>query len=392
MKPLAARILLAFGSAALASAIAYGVYDRLCREPQTVLALVDTRDRLGVLLDERARRPTRATPRFLGNPALQREVMDVATAQLFFPPAGANRPYIEAIFCANEPNLSRWISFPEHPRKGFTLKTNSLGMLNAFDVSTTPPDVRILVVGDSHGVGLCENSETFAHRVGALHRRHFPNRTVETLNASCGGYTLYNYLGVLEHYLNLEPDVFVFAVYGGNDFAPMMMMQRFYFRRPAPKFSRPDLDLVRDLKPKHIASQELLQALYFESNPEDEALAIQTADEITREIERLCRLNSIKMIAVYIPPPFRSQPRLFREQMAETLPRVGLEESDLEVSDRIADGWIAAANARGVRVIDMRPEFGSSDEFMFFHELDCHTNLAAHERIASAIVQRATTN
>jgi hypothetical protein len=390
MKPLAAKILLSAGTSLIVLGIAYFVHSRLVRDRGEVLELVDTRDRLEVLLDERATRPALGTERYLGDPALRREIMDLATAQLFFPPAGVNRPYFPDMLCANRPSFQRWLEFREHPRGGFTVKTNSLGMMNDAEVENPAPDYRCLIVGDSHGVGLCENSETFAHRTKAHLQRHFPLRRIETLNASCGGYTLYNYLGVLEHYLPLKPRAFVFAVYGGNDFSPMMVMQRYYFRRPAPNFTKLDLELLRDLRPRHIASQELEQVLYFRNNPEDEPLAIETADALTREIERLCSEASIDLVAIYIPPPFRSQPRLFRSHIDETLPRLGIEEHELELSDRIADGWIAAARERGVDVIDLRPTFAAADRFMFFNEYDCHTNLEAHALIAERIADRLT--
>ena len=58
---------------------------------------------------------------------------------------------------------------------------------------------RILMTGDSHAAGVCENSESFTNVLEALltEERGTP---VEAINAAQGGFDHYNYLGILEHY------------------------------------------------------------------------------------------------------------------------------------------------------------------------------------------------
>jgi len=358
------------------------------REPPPVLTIVDTRQSLEQLLAERAAKgPPPDTIAGLIDPRLRREPMDVATAQLFFPPAGVNRPYNPHFFCANEPNVTRWVPFLEHANGGLTMRTNSLGMMEDEEVLATHPDLRILVAGDSHGVGLCENTESFTNRLEARLRESPGNRTVEALNASVGGYNFYNYLGVLEEYVTtLAPDVFVMAVYGGNDFRAMMQLQRYYHYRPPFKPNDAwSLETERKLKPPQIASQELGQVQYFLNNPEDIELAVDTADAITLEAERICREHDIALIVLYIPPPFLAQPRYFDTEMRSSLALTGLNAGNLIITNRMANAWLKRLAARSVDVIDLRKVFSESRERMYYVEHDCHTNVAAHALIGELL-------
>jgi hypothetical protein len=314
--------------------------------------------------------------------------MDLKTAQIFFPPAGVNRPYNERFFCANEPSVSRWIDFAEHARGGYTFRTNSLGMMEDDEVLPTRPDLRILVVSDSHGVGLCDNSESFTHRLEASLLSTRPTRSTEALNASVGGYSFYNYLGVLEEYVKLRPHVFVMGVYGGNDFGPMLQLQRYYHRRPPYRDDAWPLELTRSLVPKHIGTQELLQAQYFRTNPEDIDVSIETADAITMEIERICKANDIVLLVMYIPTPFLTQARFFTDEAKFSLEKTGLTLDHLRVVDRIANNWIQRARGRGVEVLDLRPTFERSNERLFNSQIDCHTNVKAHALMGQLLAER----
>lgn len=354
-----------------------------------MITTVDTRADLAQVLAERAASapPEDALPP-VRDPRLRREELDLETARLFFPPAGRNRPYNTHFWAPNEPNVEQWFDFADHPAGGFTRRTNSLGMLEDAEVAAVKPDLRVLVAGDSHGAGLCANEESFTNRLEARLADADPARSVEALNASAGGYHAYNYLGVLEAYLGLQPDVFVMAVYGGNDFGPMMQLQRYFHRRGPARTNDWSPELLRSLKPVNIASQELSQAAHFRNNPEDVDLAIETLDAITLEAERLCREHGIHFVLMYLPTPFLSQPRFFGEDVQRSLAATGLDARDLHVSDRIANRWLARAAARGVDLLDLRETFRSSPEMLYNRKADCHINLRAHALIGELLAER----
>jgi hypothetical protein len=142
-----------------------------------------------------------------------------ADAPLAPPTDGAPRPGVHP-FDATQPvfppsNFRRWPLTPEEVR------------------GLQQPALRILVTGDSHTDGVCNNSESFTNLLEAELSAAHPGEAIEALNAGKGAYSFYNYLGVLERLLPLRPDVFVVAVYGGNDFVESLAL-RHTFEHGAP--------------------------------------------------------------------------------------------------------------------------------------------------------------
>ncbi|MFG0316050.1 MAG: SGNH/GDSL hydrolase family protein, partial [Planctomycetota bacterium JB042] len=386
---LRARLVLAAVATVVSLLVAAVAYRRLAAPPVDSVAVVDNRSRLDELLRGRSIDPSRLAPRPLDDERADvvREPLSLNTARVFFTQAGVNRPFNQDFYYARAPNLEFRVEWPEHPDGAYVVRTNSLGMREDEEVFPIRPDLRVIVTGDSHTDGVCSNDESFPARLEHLLAARAPDRHVEVLNAAAGGYSFYNYLGVFEHYRYLEPHVFVMAVYGGNDFSAMVGLQRYFHHRPPPHRREPGIaQLVGDdAAPRGIGAQELGQACHFADNPEDVAIAVETATRITRELDRLGRKSGIRAIVVYVPPPFRGQPHRFVEETRTMLARVGLDEEELAVSDRIADAWLAAVRESDVPVLDLRPMFRSAEECLYFRR-DSHIDLLAHERIADALL------
>ena len=380
---------------ALSSVVALGIWlllkDRvLPTEAGGGVQLIDQSAEIDALLELRRAEPreavssTAATP-----PRLLREPLDLETAQTFFPTL-TRRPE----FFADQPYVYRyptekrwWRSWAEHPEGGWKHHINSRGMLEENDPSLDRPDLRVLVTGDSHTEGVCATHETFPNVLEAMLASERSGQVIEVLNAGHHGYTLYNYLGVLEANLDLQPDVFVACFYGGNDFSGLMALQRYFHRRDPPSWEPFPPRALKGVG-LGMAPQEFLQACYFLNNPEDVDVAVETLERGSLEILEVCRRAGAELVIVYLPPPTRGQPELEEHWVEEMLgERLGLEivAEDMLVSDEIADRWLAALRRAEITCLDLRPIFRAESEPLYWHG-DHHINLRAHELIAEALL------
>ena len=320
-----------------------------------------------------------------GIPRLVREPLDRETLGLFFPQAASAEPAVPGLFYARGANLEILRPFAEHPDGEFWIRTNSLGMREDDEPSVDKPGLRVLVTGDSHIDGVCNNSESVPNVLERLSAGSESGDRTEVLNAAAGGYTFYNYLNVLESYVDLQPDVFLCIAYGGNDFAGMMQLQRFYAHRPAaPLRSQHGAQVVAELTAPGLCSQEVSQAIYFQDNPEDEAISVATCTAVALEMLSLCNERGIRLIFAYLPPHFRAQPEFYQDELKQAHELLDLEDSWLEVSDRIADRWLEQLRELGIETIDLRPALRESDEHAYYRS-DRHLNPRGCELVGRAL-------
>lgn len=387
-RSLAPKILLAASSAVLATALGVVGY-RAWTTPRVGVELVDRRAEVAELLALRAastvdRGDSAGLPDPGDPPPLVREVIPVEIARLFFPLSGAGRPYDEKYYYARPPRVGWYTEWPEHPKGGYDLLTNGFGWREDTEPAAEAPDLRILVTGDSHTDGVCANSESFPNRLEALLAELDPTRSVEVLNAGIGGYTFWNYLGVLERYAPIvKPNVYVVACYGGNDFYEMLGPQRYFNKRKGGSNARLPEALLK-AQGTGFVSQELLQVGHVLSNPEDEAIAVATANSIMREIKRVADEHGVRLIALYIPPPSIGSPLHTREELDPLLALTDWKREDLEISNRLADGWLGWCARHDIDCLDLRAAFREVEEPLYW-EADRHINLRANDLIAALL-------
>lgn len=321
---------------------------------------------------------------------LVREVVDEETAATFFPTLRQHRNiYDPLVWFARRPDTALRFAFPEHPSGEWIIRTNAHGFRDVTPVAATRPALRILVAGDSQLEGVCANEEMISERIEYRLQLRRPAESVEVLNGAIGGHTPYNYLGTLEKYVDLEPDLFVVFVFGGNDFKGMMPIRRYFHHAPAPRGvpHRHSVLVQATDRIGGLAYAEFGQLYYFLNNPEDRDVAVTTLDRITRTIRDVCHDRGIGLLFVYIPPPLSGNPGGYRDERAGALEAAGLSESDLGVTDTIADAWLAKAAEAEVDVLDLRPVFVSCEERLFWS--DAHLNLRGGEvvgtRVANAL-------
>lgn len=291
--------------------------------------------------------------------------------------------YDELTHFAWEPNASLPRRWAEHPDGRIVLATNSLGMREDDEPAAVKPDLRVIVTGDSHTDGVCWNHESWANRLEARLAADRPGQTVEVLNCARGGFSLFQYLGTLEKFLALEPDVFVACVYGGNDFDELLTLHHLFARSVRPPGYRLYTDEVKAAEAiaEAVLSQAFFQLKYFAAQPEELANALATATAVVREMQRVCALADVRLVVAYLPPLADVQAGRYGGVVAALVDALELDEDELRAVDRLADDFLANLAALGVETVDLRPAFRAADERLYW-ERDHHIDLAGHELVA----------
>jgi hypothetical protein len=361
------------------------------RQDQNTVAFADTVEDMQRVIDERRTGPELRvetdTPLYDTDESFRRSELTGKTAAHFYPTIKGGRQLYDPVMSARlAPNLHwRRSRFGEHPDKGWLIHTSSLGLRNDAELADPAPSLRIVVTGDSHVEGVCSNAENLSNQL-ALRLRAAGAEDAEVLNAGVGGYDIYNYVGVVEARAVFEPDLYIVIVYGGNDFQSTMYLQRFHHERGSPKrWPWRSRKLLKKRGDKTgILSQELFQVLYFLNNPKDEEIVVQTATAACMEMARVADAAGARILFAYLPPPFTGQPELHAQEHDECVEVLGLPSGAVEVSDRIADAWLADLRERELAAVDLRPAFRATDERLYWRS-DHHINVTAHALVAEVL-------
>ncbi len=359
---------------------------------QNRVRLIDTTDVVIELFDNR---PTAPQPEASRNPGADRRQLwsDLGreAATKFYPDLQNNTAeYAPWIHFRRRGPRQAYLPLREHPDGGYELRRNRQGLREDRDISPDPFDgFRVLVTGDSHTAGVCANADSFANLLEADLALRASQTAVDVVNAGLGAYDFENYLGVIDYFSDLNPQVLVVAAYGGNDFSSTVVIQRYRSGRPAPSFeavkSRKLLEAGREFKA--MISQHLLQAAYFINNPDDVEPAAHRSFKIFREIARRCAKRKVTPVLVYIPPFVSAQPQhLDPELLARVDELLGRPRSQWNVSDRIADELLARTKQAGYLHLDLRPIFRASKQLLYW-QTDHHINLEGHRAVADALLE-----
>ncbi|MCA8978654.1 MAG: hypothetical protein H6831_00970 [Planctomycetes bacterium] len=341
--------------------------------------LVDVRQDVERLIEERG--PVER------GPGLTRVPLDEERAQSFFPSLKHDRDvYDPQTYFRNRPNFVAPRQFKEHPRGEWTIRFNAAGFKSDRELLEVAPDLRVLVAGDSHSEGVVPTEENYCSLLETLALEAHSERSVEVLNASRGGYMLYNYLGVLEKYAELEPQVFVMAVFGGNDFTETVPLYG-YFEGESLEDGREGWGMKVALSRRagpgsgQALAQGMHQEALFHYSPRWRELALAASLAVTREAARQCAERGIAFVLLYIPPATDAQPEFCAEGIAQVLEVFGMTAADRGATERMADEYLATMAAEGVKVVDLRPAFRAAQEPLYWRA-DLHINTAGHRAVA----------
>lgn len=393
MSPLAKKLMLAGSSTLVALFLAYQIWSR--RPAADTVVLIDNREGVADLLEERAEPATGPNPKIttiVPSPSdpLVREPLSEQTVRTMFSALAASNGksivYDPQSYYWEVGGIDRTKHFPEHPSGQWRIRTNQMGFRKDREVLEAAPDLRILATGDSHTAGVVPNAEMFANLLESL--LHDPDgRTVEALNGGKGGYSFYNYIGVLEKFLELKPEVFVVAAFGGNDFAGTVGRFRYFNRlrplKPTREFPESVWKPLRK-KYKALVSQDLNQIVAFAERPQNVEVVQVALIQILTKIQEICEANGIRFIYVYVPPCSDVQPHLVQEEVDDIATILELSKEELGATERIADRLFEHCEELGVTAIDMRPAYAQSAEPCYWLS-DLHINTLGHRLIAEAL-------
>jgi lysophospholipase L1-like esterase len=289
----------------------------------------------------------------------------------------------ELLGARRRPGARAFQKHQEHPDGGFAVAFNSRGHKDREPLASA--DWRVLVAGDSQTEGVCAVEESFAQMLEARLRASFPGHALEVVNAGLGGSNPWTYLGALEAARDLEVHAFLPVFYGGNDFSGAVGLERVLRQRGAPDARyRQEWREQQPRMPAGLGPVELVQAKYFACNPEDEAFALAAWVSLAVEMERRCRARGSACCPVYMPPPLQGMPGAYAAEREALRARDPDLLGQIEVSDRLADAWIAALAARGIEVLDLRPAFAEQTRELHWYP-DRHLNLEGQEVVADAL-------
>lgn len=318
---------------------------------------------------------------------LQRGFLSEREARTLFAMPRKEYAFDPALYYRYLPDMELKVPWPEHPDGFYVKATNANGLREERDEPATRLDLFVLVTGDSHTDGVCDNDESFANQLEARLRERHPQKSIEVWNAGITGYSFYNYLGALEKYLDRKPLAFVVAIYGGNDFIEVLKVHH-YFQRTVPP-ERPKGYWEKISAASEVCSYAvaiaLNQALYFQSHPEQVDVALDAARRVCAEIQRLCLASGTHPIFVYIPPGFDLTDEL-DPQLLAAKELLGLSDYDFHHYDRLADALLGELERQRADVIDLRRHF--RDDVRSFYWSDLHINLKAHQLLAELLLPR----
>lgn len=397
------RLLLAAGGLACAGLVAWFVVPSLRAgdepPPLTLLRADETAD--AGAEETRARRaalearypstPIRAFPdTTLERAALPREQVE----RLYLSVRKGQYPYDRALNFRRRANLDETYKWPEHPAGAWTLRTNGAGFRMDAELGGGP---YLLVAGDSHIDGACNNDETVPGLLAEALRTSRPE--LQVVNAACGGYSAHQYLGALELLCGDEPGTFVDVdapvpvealvvfVYGGNDFSEVLRLAHHFERTERPEgWGRENERLLPFVKTHAPAIGQALDSIVYFRNAEGEAeSALRATLAVVEELGRHAARRDFRLLIAYLPSALEVERAL--HPGALDAPLAGLEVTDAElqgVTD-LADRFLARAADLGVDTLDLRPTLSVGGPY--YWDTDLHLNPTGHARVLEPVLE-----
>jgi len=318
---------------------------------------------------------------------LRRAPIPEETARRIMPQLDATRDYDPFCYFRAKPLIETWMPWAEYPGGRFRIATNSLGLRTDHEPLATA-DLRVLLVGDSHTTGVCANADCVAGRLESLLLEEDPTRAVDVQNGSNGGYSFYNYLGVLERMIELSfpPDRVVVVVYGGNDFLGVNLWHLFSGTHP-----RQSPEVVQRRRAvgeryRFAMGQVLNAADYFRVlGPEEQDRALHMAREVTREMRRRCDEIGARLLVVYLPAPSEVPEQADLTDVRAASEALELAPEDLDRIGEMGDRYLAELAQLSIATLDLRPAFRAASEALYWRR-DLHLNLAGQDLAARAIL------
>ncbi|MBM3977453.1 MAG: hypothetical protein FJ299_10740 [Planctomycetes bacterium] len=383
-RKLAPRLALAVGSFAIAAGAAWWWFgDRLTGGGTT--RITDNSAAARALLLERARGGTPLDP---ARGVMPEPIPEAAARTIFGSFAGAEVVYDAHSIYRYRSGLDLRIGVPDLPGNGYRMVTNGWGMRELDDPSAGAGRPCLLASGDSHTDGVCDAPQSWPNLLEAALRERAPSAEARVWNHGFGGYSFYEYLGTLRRCAELAPRLYVVCSYAGNDYLELIKPWSYFERREAPEVPAESMKHVlrESLRSPQAISQCLQQAYYFRELPHMVEIAPRVAARVSKELAAEAARIGCVALFVNLPCAADVQRERYAAKLAPAAERLGLSSEQLDISQHLADAWIAQVRAADLPVLDLRAAFRAEPEDLYWHS-DHHINLRGQQLVAAAVLQ-----
>ena len=303
-----------------------------------------------------------------------------------FPLKGPMYRHDPEAFLLLAPDESWHWDWEEHPAGGFDVRTNNLGFVEDEPTELAKQGLRILVAGDSHTQGAVGVAETFPNQLEAC-LRAAGREGCEVLNAGVAFTGPRCYLERLRHFLHLEPDVFVAALFTGNDFWDDLRLA--YARDgwwvPDDEVYQSRLRSAAERWPSAV-SQGLNQAYRFAHWPLEAEQALDEVIDSFADMHELCAEHGMLFVAVVLPTK-NDVDEDDLQTRAAALEALGLDERAAAIDLELGAAFSAAMEERGIPCLDFTAEMKALPE-PFYWKRDHHLSLAGNGLVAERLCER----
>ena len=282
----------------------------------------------------------------------------------------------------------RKVPWPEHPAGSFEFKTNNLGFRE--DLSTSvkkaPGVWRVLVAGDSHTDGLVDNAETFPNLAEADLAGRYGAGAFEVINGGVTHTGFRDYLGFLKRHRRLKPDVFVVAVYAGNDF---LEAARYLEYREGLEHSQEYVPRLTEAVGVHEGAvwQGFNQIAYFKSAPKMKGRVLQLAQTTLREIRGLCRKDGAELLVILLPTKLEMEWDSDSERLGRLKALLGFSDDDLKLNAALRQDLSRALRQDGISVLDAADAPLPAKGPPLFWNMDYHLSVVGHRWLAGLLAK-----
>jgi hypothetical protein len=282
-------------------------------------------------------------------------------------------------------------------RRTFERHLDNWGLVEREDFDGPPPKPAVLLLGDSHVMGIVSNEENATELLQQSLRAEPGLATATVLNAASGYYSLYQYtLRARELVDRVEPALIVVVVFVGNDFHDLEDTSRPHLddqlaESPAGSPSPGSIaaTVARQLRlgiPKQareLFDQGLNQASYFQDAPERFPVVVDKALRAAELLEAVAAEHGARCLFVLLPSydmVYPAETRVLGPEVAALV--------DADWNTRIQDAFLAGLGRLGIDAMTVLPEFVGQREQALYAG-DYHIWREGHAVLAAAMRDRA---
>jgi lysophospholipase L1-like esterase len=269
-------------------------------------------------------------------------------------------------------------------------RQNNLGLIRAEDVQSLPDARRVLLLGDSHMMGVVDNADNASDVLERALRERSGDPNAAVYNGGCANYSLYQYVLRARTLVDvLRPDTLVAVIFLGNDLLELEDVERPHLddalvERPARSDAPPPLAMERwdalGQPSQNLFWQGLNQAAYLRDSPRRFRPVLAKARRSLELLAALAKRRQMPLIVALLP----SYDLVFPERAAAESPGV----RDLVAGNpnvNVRAGLLAMLAELGIPYVDLVEPF-RADGRDALYALDYHIYVEGPRLLAEALL------